>query len=241
MYALKEVSTFSWQSPLLLTGFRVPVGAGWAAPPRAGALAPQAEAGATVLGRWGLQTGWRGCWEAVLVCPCAALPLPPPQGGLALHVPPSQPPGHAGVKPFLHLAPQAIVFIYICLWSEAVTDQGYGDLDFSLTLTIIAAPGTHFLCGHPLTRANPSFRHHASCQPVLSVPYHLARGPLSLQDMLPSSAGARRHPAPPGPGFATAAGGLGPPAQCLPQRSTQGAVFFPCLCATVWTGHVAAG
>lgn len=51
-------------------------------------------------------------------------------------------------------APGAIVSIYICLWSEVVRDQGYGDLDFSLTLTITAAPGTHFLCGHLLTRPN---------------------------------------------------------------------------------------
>lgn len=130
------------------------------------------EAG-TALGRVGVS---RRAWGHLGDCACVPLEGTAPEpsrGGLPLWAPLPWPPGHSGVKPSRAsaLAPGAITFKYICLWSEVVTDQGYRDLDFSLTLTIIAAPGTHFLCGHLLTQPNvgPSCRLYVlRCPPAWS-------------------------------------------------------------------------
>lgn len=97
--------------------------------------------------------GQQGHLEAVLICPVKGRPLRPPRGGWCSGLQLPRQPAARGLSLLAHGAgAPGVVFLCICLWSEVVTDQGSRDLDFSLTLTIIAAPGTHFLCGHPLTR-----------------------------------------------------------------------------------------
>lgn len=81
----------------------------------------------------GLRRGQRGLGEAVLACLSRGRPCSPLGGWAVLWAPLlPRPPGHAGVKP-LHasaLAPQATVFVYICLWSEVVTGQATETLTF---------------------------------------------------------------------------------------------------------------
>lgn len=149
------------------------------------------------LGWVGSPAGCGGTWETVPVALEGTAPEPS-RGGPPRWAPPAWPPGHSGVKPShaSALEPGAIAFKDICLWSEVVTDQGYRDLDFSLTLTIIAAPGTHFLCSHLLTRPNTGLSCHPFACAVLLRPRPPPGQPHSWWLRAPTAAAARIQPSP---------------------------------------------